>query len=382
MNNEYYSAFLDAAVSAISSAQHPADIKSITDFSLPFSQGCNIPTRFASASQRSIDNLDEELSRFENQFIGKNNSIFWASTYDDVFASLKKLFKSYKVKSVRLPNIQSSTIFREIGIKYFLADEKVALRDDGDIQFFVADLMFSDTGSLLLTNQSNNTLAKLTNAHTNVFFTSIDRVCSSTDWAEVYQQLACPDNGGNRQDMLLFKTSENCNNYLFIIDNQRTKLLAQPALRQALSCTHCGRCKAVCPVYQTIGDEPYNNVFTGPIANVLLPYFETFESYSHLSYACTLCGRCEEVCPLALPIRDMMLETRALLLAENHCDKDDRRLLAVLRKYALSRSKLNGAPFFKKHLISKYISSEFKHRRRFPSFSKESFNSSFKSHER
>ena len=381
MSNEYQSAFLDAAVSTIEANQSPNAIKSPTDFVLPFCEGDTSVARFASSVQRSLENLDEELSRFENQFSGKNNTVFWASTYEDVFSCLKKLFKSYKVKSVRLPNIQSSTIFREIGIKYFLSDEKIALRDDGDIQFFVADMMFSDTGSLLLLNQSNNTLAKLTNSRTNVFFTTIDRICNNTDWAEVYQQLACPDNGGNRQDMLLFKTSENCNTYLFIVDNQRSKLLAHPELRQALSCTHCGRCKAVCPVFQTIGDVPYNNVFSGPIANVLLPYFETFDSYKHLAYCCTLCGRCEEVCPLSLPIRDMLLNTRSKLLSEGLLDKADRRLLAVLRKYALSRPKLNSAAFVKRHLLCKHISSEFKKSRKLPAFSKEPFNKSIKANE-
>lgn len=377
MNNEYVNAFLDASEAAIEAMQTPAAIKPVGDFALPFRPESGAIGRFDVAQQRVLNGLDEELSRFENQFINKNNAIFWASSYEDVFESLRKLFRTLRVKSVRLPNIQASTVFRETGIKYFLADEKVTLREDGDVQLFVADLMLSDTGSLLLLNQSNTMLEKLTNAKTNIFFTTIDRLCNNSDWAEVYQQLACADNGGNRQDMLLYRGSENCNTYLFIIDNQRTQLLAQPEQRRALTCVHCGRCKEVCPVFRTIGETPYNNVFSGPIANVVLPFLETFESYQHLAYACTLCGRCEEVCPIQLPIRDMLLATRSKLFAEDYLEKEDRRLLAVMRKYALSRTKLNKSAFVKRHLLSKYLSPNLKKSRRLPAFSKETFNKTY-----
>lgn len=378
MDNDFYNSFLDSSEKAIENKTAPAAFKLKDESARLVVPDKGVLNRFKTSLRRSIENMDEELSRFEKQFSNKHNSVFWATDYNDVFDSLKKLIKLHKINSVRLPNIKSSTVFRELGIKYFLRDNKIELKEDGDMQFFVADMMIADTGSLLLLNQSNSSFARLSNHKTNVFFTTIDCIVGNGDWAEVFQQLSAYRTNGGSQDMILYKGSDNCNNYLFIIDNQRTNVLRHKELRQALTCIDCGRCNDVCPVYQTIGDEPYNNVFAGPIANITLPYLETIESYRHIAYACTLCGRCEEVCPLSLPIRDMIIESRHTLLADDAVDKDDRRRLGAIRKLASNRKKMNGNNFFKRQLLMKIISSDYRKSHRIASFAKESFNKSYK----
>lgn len=377
MDNEYYTNFIESSSKAISSSS-PGLYKLKEDEASASPVDSRLLSHLASSLSKSIENMDEELARFEKLFSSSNNSIFWASDYNDVFVFLKKIIKLQKARRVRLPNIKSSTIFRELGIKYFLNDEKIELSDDADIQFFAVDMMFSDSGSLLLLNQSNNTLSKLTNSSTNIFFATIDSLCNNSSLAEVLQQVISYRSGGSRQDMILFKSSPNCNNYLFIIDNQRTNLLRDPLLRDALTCINCGRCNDVCPVYQTIGDEPYNNVFVGPMASVTLPYLETFDTYKHVSFACTLCGRCDKVCPLSLPIRDLIIYVRSSMLADGVLDKYDRRLLAVIRKLSFSRNKLNSVRFLKRHLFLKYSSPSLRKNRSLPPLAHETFNKSFK----
>lgn len=378
MDNDYYNNFL--AVSSDSINQHSDSFVCELKESEKNTVYGNAPLlQYLSLSlKKTIENLDEELARFETNFSSNKNSIFWTTDYNDVFVFLKKIIKLHNAHSVRLPNINSSTVFRELGIKYFLQDEGMRLADDADINFFAVDMMFSDTGSLLLLNQSNNTFSKLTNSAINVFFTTIDRICNSSSWAEVLQQITAYGNGGGRQDMIIFKSSNNCNNYLFIIDNQRTNLLKDSFLRKSLTCLQCGRCNDVCPVFQTIGNEPYNNVFAGPMANIILPFLESYESYKHVPYACTLCGRCEKVCPVNIPLRDLNIHVRNRLLSEGVLEKTDRRMLAVMRKFALSRKKMNGVKFIKNHLLVKYASQSLRKNRELPSFSTESFNKSFK----
>ena len=236
MDNEYYLNFLDSAEQSIKNgnSQKPGLSLPADDMS-QFIDRKGASERIAYFLKRSLDNLDEELNKFENNFSGKFNSIFWASDYNDVFANLKKIFKAQKAKTVRLPNINISTIFKELGMKYFLRDEKIQLSDDGDIQFFVADMLLPDTGSILLLNQSNNSFDKLTNNKTNIFFTTIDRVLCNTGMAEIYQQMASINSGMVQQDMVIFKGSPNCGNYLFVVDNQRSSLLKEKNLRQSLS---------------------------------------------------------------------------------------------------------------------------------------------------
>ena len=378
MNNDYYNSFLETSEKVIAANTAPASFQLRKEMLPPFASDKATVDRFKLALQRSIENLDEEFNRFEKQFSNRHNAIFWAADYEDVFSSLKRLFQTHTVKSVRLPNVNTSTIFRELGIKYFLRDEKIDLAEEGDMQFFVADMMFSDTGSLLILNQSNSGFDRLSNGRTNVFFTTIDRIVGNSDWAEVYQQLCSYRNGCGSQDMILFKGSPNCNNYLFIIDNQRTNVLQHKDLRQSLICLQCGRCNDVCPVYQTIGDEPYNNVFVGPVANITLPYLETFESYKHVAYACTLCGRCEEVCPISLPIRDMIVDSRQTLIANEQLEKSDRRRLTAIRKFTSSRKKMNVSVFFKHNLLFKFLSADYRKSHCTIPFAKESFNKSYK----
>lgn len=378
MHNEFYSSFIELSEKAIDDGSGQRQFKLKGQEEVHFKGTKASAAAFRSALQRGIENLDEELNRFENLFSSKHSTIFWASDYSDVFNSLKRLFKLYKTRSVRLPNVESSTIFRELGIKYFLRDERIELREDADMQFFVADMMLSDTGNLLLLNQSNGNLDRLSNGSINVFFTSIDRILNNSNWVELYQQLRSYNTGCGEQDMILFKGSPNCSNYLFIIDNQRTNLLRHKELRQALTCIQCGRCNDVCPVYQTIGDEPYNNVFVGPVGNIILPYLETVESYRHTAYACTLCGRCEEVCPITLPIRDMIIESRHLFNANDEIDKNERRQLTAMRRVLASRQKMNSYGFLKRHLLLKFLSSDYRRSHRIPVFSKESFNKSYK----
>lgn len=379
MDNEYYDSFVSLAEKAIAEKENGVQAPVSKPPSiplLPFRDISNVCSHVANSYRKTIESLDEELIRFESHFAGGQNGVFWATDYNEVFKILSKLFKAHRVKSVRLPNIKSSTIFRELGIKYFLRDENIDLRDDGDMQFFAADMMLSDVGALLLFNQSNTTLSKLSNNRPNVFFVTIDKLLSNSNMSEVVQTISFP--GVSSSEMILFKGSPNCNNYLLVIDNQRTNILAKKSIRNILSCVDCGRCKMICPVYQTIGDEPYNNVFTGPVANVVLPYLESLESYMHVSFACTLCGRCEEVCPISLPLRDMIVDIRQSLFASAAVSKRERRMLAVLYKTLNSRKKMNASSFFKRSILSNFITSELKKNRDIIPLSKESFNSWYK----
>ena len=61
--------------------------------------------------------------------------------------------------------------------------------------------------------------------------------------------------------------------YLILIDNGRTKLLADPDRRQSLYCIRCGACLNHCPVYRKIGGHSYPWVYSGPIGAIITPQF-------------------------------------------------------------------------------------------------------------
>ena len=61
--------------------------------------------------------------------------------------------------------------------------------------------------------------------------------------------------------------------YVVLLDNGRTRLLADREKRQSLHCLRCGACLNHCPVYRKIGGHNYPWVYSGPIGAVISPQF-------------------------------------------------------------------------------------------------------------
>jgi L-lactate dehydrogenase complex protein LldF len=98
--------------------------------------------------------------------------------------------------------------------------------------------------------------------------------------------------------------------HLIILDNGRSKILADPELRQTLLCIRCGTCLNHCPVYVRIGGHAYGHVYPGPIGKILTPQMEGLERTGVLATASSLCGACGEVCPVQIPIPDLIRRLR------------------------------------------------------------------------
>jgi L-lactate dehydrogenase complex protein LldF len=62
--------------------------------------------------------------------------------------------------------------------------------------------------------------------------------------------------------------------HLVLLDNGRSKIWADPELRQTLKCIRCGACLNHCPVYTRLGGHAYGYVYPGPIGSILTPQLE------------------------------------------------------------------------------------------------------------
>ena len=98
--------------------------------------------------------------------------------------------------------------------------------------------------------------------------------------------------------------------HLVIVDNGRSKLLADPELREALNCLKCGACLNACPVYRKVGGHAYGWVYGGPIGAILTPAMTGLSEARDLPYASSLCGACREACPVRIDIPRMLLHLR------------------------------------------------------------------------
>lgn len=95
--------------------------------------------------------------------------------------------------------------------------------------------------------------------------------------------------------------------HIVILDNGRSRMLADAALRDALLCIRCGACMNVCPVYQKIGGHGYGSVYPGPIGSVISPVFHGEQRAKAMPYASSLCGACADICPVKIDLHHLLL---------------------------------------------------------------------------
>ena len=126
--------------------------------------------------------------------------------------------------------------------------------------------------------------------------------------------------------------------HIVIVDNGRSRLLAQPAFREALACIRCGACLNTCPVYRRSGGHSYGSTLPGPIGSVIEPDRDP-AAHAELPHACTLCGSCSEICPVKIPLHHQLLAWRGRLADEGH-HAPRRRLGFRLASELMSRPRL------------------------------------------
>jgi L-lactate dehydrogenase complex protein LldF len=106
--------------------------------------------------------------------------------------------------------------------------------------------------------------------------------------------------------------------HIILLDNGRTRALADEVGRQALRCIRCSACLNVCPVYERVGGHAYGSVYPGPIGAILNPLLHgvTDPHDAALPFASSLCGACYEACPVAIDIPTVLIEQRAAVVAD------------------------------------------------------------------
>ena len=128
--------------------------------------------------------------------------------------------------------------------------------------------------------------------------------------------------------------------HVVLLDNGRSRMLAQPITRQSLACIRCGACLNACPVYQQIGGHAYGSVYPGPIGAVITPQLMGLEKAAKLPYASSLCGACREVCPVKIDIPALLLHLRAEITEGASKQRIGERLAFSVWAWIMTRPRL------------------------------------------
>lgn len=111
--------------------------------------------------------------------------------------------------------------------------------------------------------------------------------------------------------------------HVVLLDNGRTRALADEVGRQALRCIRCSACLNVCPVYERTGGHAYGSVYPGPIGAILNPLHKGTgdEQTDSLPYASSLCGACFEACPVRIDIPEVLVHLRSKVVDAHREDR-------------------------------------------------------------
>lgn len=150
--------------------------------------------------------------------------------------------------------------------------------------------------------------------------------------------------------------------HLVVLDNGRSSILGGD-FEEVLQCIRCGACVNTCPVYRHIGGHSYNSIYSGPIGAVLTPLLAGYDDYKELPYASSLCGACTDVCPVKIPLHELLLKHRQVIVEEEGRAPVAEGAMMKLFEFGASRSPLYRLgtkvaatairPFAKDDMISK-----------------------------
>ncbi len=188
-----------------------------------------------------------------------------------------------------------------------------------DLGLSGANFLVAETGSLvIITNEGNGRLC--TSApRIHVGITGMEKVIPSMQDLALFLRLLPRSATGQRLTSYVSvvtgpRRSDDEDGpeefHLVLVDNGRSRLLADPDLRESLYCIRCGACLNICPVYRKIGGHAYGWVYPGPIGAVVSPSLVGLNQAKDLPHASSLCGACREVCPIKINIPRMLLHLR------------------------------------------------------------------------
>lgn len=215
------------------------------------------------------------------------------------------------------------------GIEELAGAARNELRDkfiQADMGITGGNFLVAETGTLVLVTNEGNGRMSTSMPKTHVAIMGMEKIVPSIEDMGTFLRLLIRSATGQRISSYVTMVTGPRNGieedgpdefHLVIVDNGRSKLLADPQLREALYCIRCGACLNACPVYRKVGGHSYGWVYSGPIGAVVSPILTDVPAAKDLPYASSLCGACKEACPVRIDLPRMLLYLRSELTEGN-----------------------------------------------------------------
>ncbi|MGL4594175.1 MAG: lactate utilization protein B [Thermoguttaceae bacterium] len=187
-------------------------------------------------------------------------------------------------------------------------------------EFIEADLGFSgvnfgiaETGTLCLIENEGNIGLSTSSPRVHIALMGIEKILPRLDDLPLFLNMLPRMGTGQKLTTyahLFNGPAPGRTMYLILIDNGRTKALADEPFHEILRCIRCGLCMNNCPVYRHVGGWAFGWVYPGPLGSVLVPELLGIEKTWKLPLACSLCGACSSICPVKIDLAHLIVRER------------------------------------------------------------------------
>lgn len=306
--------------------------------------------------KHNIESVETDLGEYIQQLAGETPYHIVTPAMHKSKEDIAKLFYEKLNTKPNLNPEQLTLVAREkLREKYVTAE----------IGITGANFIIADTGSIAVTENEGN--ARLSSAFpkTHIAIVGIEKIIPSfTDLGLFWPLLATYGTGqtitsynsvisGPRQPG---ETDGPTEMYVILLDNGRTKILANEVQRESLYCIRCGACLNACPVYKNIGGHSYGTTYSGPIGSVITPQMSSMKEWKHLSYASSLCGNCTEVCAVKINLHELLLDNRSEAVEQGAVSWQEKIAWKVWKKASLNRKMMNkGSQGIKNWVVNKMV---------------------------
>ena len=190
------------------------------------------------------------------------------------------------------------------------------------IGFSGCNIACAETGHITTVSNEGNIRMATTMPKVHVAIMGMERVAARLEDHDVLLRLLC--RGAAAQNMATYVSYVGGPRYLqqvdgpdefhlVILDNGRSRILADEEFREMLYCIRCAACLNVCPVYGKIGGHAYGHPYSGPVGAVVMPLMAGINRSKDLCQGETLCGACQDACSVNIDLPRMLLALRAKL---------------------------------------------------------------------
>ncbi len=196
-----------------------------------------------------------------------------------------------------------------------------------------ANFAVADTGECVVCTNEGNADMGMSQPRLNIIAFGLEKMVPDRAALGVFTRLLA--RSGTGQPVTAYtshyrKPQQGGELHIVIVDNGRSRILADPDHVKALNCLRCGACMNTCPVYRRSGGYSYTYFIPGPIG-INLGMLKDPVRYKDNVSACSLCHSCQDVCPAKVDLADQIYRWRQLLGRTDQANRSKKAIADAMR---------------------------------------------------